>query len=174
MYNNCILGAYAKMEVEFDVHITGNILFDYMLHHTYSSLQGLLGTVVGALMIVGYFMNGAFIYLLAGLVIVLYLPCNLFIKAHTQAKTNESFKKPLHFKLTEEGVEVSQEDAKQTLKWEEFYKATSTRNSIVLYFNRVNAWIFPKADMDNKATKVIEMISTHMPPAKVKIRGWFS
>ena len=38
------------MELEFDVKITSNILYDYMLRHTYSSLSGLMGSLVGVLM----------------------------------------------------------------------------------------------------------------------------
>jgi len=34
-----------------------------------------------------------------------------------------------------------------------------------------NATIFPKSQMQDKTTDVIEMISTHMPPTKVKIRS---
>ena len=46
------------MELEFDVKITGNILYDYMLRHTYYSASGLIGTIVGALMVVLFFFRG--------------------------------------------------------------------------------------------------------------------
>ena len=49
-------------------------------------------------------------------------------------------------------------------------KATSTGKSIILYTSPVNASIFPRADLKEKEVAVIEMISTHMPPKKVKIR----
>ena len=39
------------MEVEFDVQMTSADLYDYMLHHTYTSASGLIGSVAGALMI---------------------------------------------------------------------------------------------------------------------------
>ena len=54
------------MELEFDVRITANILYDYMLRHTYYSASGLLGTVAGALMMVYYFSQGGVIFLIAG------------------------------------------------------------------------------------------------------------
>ena len=40
------------MEVEFDVQMTSKDLYDYMLHHTYGSASGLIGSVAGALMVV--------------------------------------------------------------------------------------------------------------------------
>ena len=39
------------MEVEFDVKIDSGVLYDYMLHHTYTSFAGVVGTTVGALML---------------------------------------------------------------------------------------------------------------------------
>ena len=50
-------------------------------------------------------------------------------------------------------------------------KAVSTVNSIIVYTTKTNACIFPKKDLGEQKDKVIEMISTHMPPKKVKIRG---
>lgn len=160
-----------SMEVQFETKITAGDLYDYMLHHSYTSMSGLLGTMVGALMIVGFFMNMQnVILLIVGVVVLLYLPWNLFLKSRQQAINNPAFKKPLTYLLDEEGIHVSQEDVTQMQKWEDMVKAVSTRNSIIVYTSKMNASIFPRRDMGEKSAKVIEMISTHMPPAKVKIR----
>lgn len=159
------------MELEFDVRITANILYDYMLRHTYYSASGLIGTIVGALMVVCFFSRGGVIFLIAGAVILLYLPWALFLKSRQQMVNTPAFKEPLHYKLTDEGMEVSQGEEAQTQKWEDMFKAVSTQRSLIVYTSRVNASIFPKQDLGELTPQVIEMISTHMPPAKVKIRG---
>lgn len=159
------------MELEFDVKITANILYDYMLRHTYYSASGLIGTIVGALMVVGFFYQGGVIFLIAGGVILLYLPWTLFIKSRQQMLNTPAFKEPLHYRLTEEGIEVSQGEETQMQKWEDMCKAVSTQRSLIVYTSRVNASIFPKRDLGELVPGVIEMISTHMPPGKVKIRG---
>lgn len=159
------------MELEFDVKITGNDLYDYLMYHNFTSLSGLLGTMVGALMVVGFFMNTQnVILLIAGVVILLYLPWTLFIKSRQQIVNNPAFKKPLHYVLSDEGIMVSQDEVEQMQKWEDMFKAVSTRNSIIVYTTKYNACIFPRRDMGEKTTKAIEMISTHMPPSKIKIR----
>lgn len=160
-----------EMEIEFDVKIDGGVLYDYMLHHTYTSAQGLLGTGVGALMIVAFAMQRNVIFLIAGIVILGYLPWTLFLRSRQQALTTPAFKKPLHYKLDEEGITVSQDEAEEKQEWEQMYKAVSTNRSIIVYTSKVNASIFPKKDLGDKKAKVIEIISTHMPPAKVKIRS---
>lgn len=158
------------MEVEFDVKITPNILYDYMLQHTYSRLPGLMGTLVGALMLVLFVSNRQPLVLIIALVILLYLPWTLFLKSRQQAQATPAFKKPLHYRLTEEGIEVSQDETTEQMAWENMVRAVSTPKSIVVYTTAVNACIFPKKDLGEGKYKVIEMISTHMPPKKVNIR----
>lgn len=159
------------MELEFDVKITPGILYDYMLHHTYSHLSGLLGSLVGALMLVLFAADRQPIVLIIGLVILLYLPWTLFLKSRQQMLRTPAFQKPLHYKLTDEGIQVSQDGETEQMAWESMVKAVSTLHSVVVYTTPVNACIFPKKDLGESKYKAIEMISTHMPPRKVKIRG---
>lgn len=159
------------MEIEFDVKVTPSVLYDYMLCHTYNSPSGLIGAVAGALMVVGYFMGAGVLLLIAGMVVLAYLPWTLLLKSRQQYLSNPAFKNPLHYTMTEEGLTVSQNGEEQSQKWEDMYKAVSTPRSLILYTSPVNASIFPKKDLGEKTAGVIEMISTHMPPKKVKIRG---
>ncbi len=159
------------MEVEFDVKVTPAVLYDYMLYHTYTSASGLIGAVAGALMVVAFFMGSGVLCLIAGIVILAYLPWTLFIKSRQQYLANPAFKECLHYKLTEEGMEVSQKEEIQSQKWEDMHKAVSTPRSLIIYTSPVNASIFPRKDLGEKAPLVIEIISTHMPPKKVKIRS---
>ena len=159
------------MEIEFDVKITSNVLYDYMLRHTYSSLSGIMGTLVGALMLVLFASNRQPICLIIGVVILLYLPWTLFIKSRQQALGTPAFKKPLHYRLSDEGIEVSQDETVEQMGWDGMVKAVSTLHSIIVYTTPTNACIFPKKDLGDSKYKVIEIISTHMPPKKVKIRG---
>ena len=80
------------------------------------------------------------------------------------------FQKPLEYELTEEGIVVSQEDAKAETKWEEVTKAVSTQKSVILYLGRVRALILPKACMGDQYEEALKMIHTHIPSNKVKIR----
>ena len=99
------------------------------------------------------------------------MPWSLFLKSKQQMLNTPAFKEPLHYKMTEEGVEISQKEAKEFQKWEHMVKATSTGKSIILYTSPVNACIFPRADLTGNEVAVIEMISKHMPVNKVKIKA---
>ena len=159
------------MELEFDVKITPNDLYDYMMFHTYSGMSGIVGTVCGLFLIVVYLMGYQIWYLIAGLIVILYLPWTLFLRSRKQYLANASFKQPLHYFINDEGITISQGEVSETQSWENMYKAVSTFGSIVVYTSRVNASIFPKRELMDKKMPLIKMISTHMEPKKVKIRG---
>jgi hypothetical protein len=72
--------------------------------------------------------------------------------------------------MTDEGICVSQGETKENQSWGDCVKAVSTGKSIILYTSRTTASIFPKKDLGEKKDPLIQMISTHMPPKKVKIR----
>lgn len=154
----------------FDVKITSGILYDYMLHHTYTGPSGLVGNCLGALMVVLFFYNGNTLALIGGLVVLAYTPWTLFLKSRQQMVRTASFKEPLHYELSDEGIRVSQGEETLMLQWDGLYKAVSTRQSIIVYTSKVNACIFPKKDLDGQTAEVIRILSEHLPPAKVKIR----
>lgn len=157
-------------EIEFKIQIKAGDLYDYMLRHTYHGAQGLLGSCVGALAILLFLGNHQVIYLIAGIVLLVYLPWTLFLKSRQQMLTTPAFKKPLHYVLNEEGISVSQEGVTECQKWEDMHKAVSTSKSIIVYTNPVNACIFPRRELGDRQQQVIAYISTHMDPQKVNIR----
>ena len=157
--------------VELDVKITSGDLYDFLLRHSYNSVSGLLGAVIGALGVIVGISRQYWIYLILGVVILLYLPWTLFIKSKQQVANNPVFREPLHYVLDENGITNSQGDSSTCQAWEDCLKAVSTGRSIIVYTAKNNATIFPKSQMQDKTTDVTEMISTHMPPAKVKIRS---
>lgn len=158
------------MELEFDVKMTPTAMYDYLIQHTYNGMSGILGTIVGVFLIMGFLSTKYSIYLIAGIVVILYLPCTLFVRAHQQVQMTPAFKKPLHYKMTDEGICVSQDGNEEQQSWESCVKAVSTLSSIIVYTSRTTASIFPKKDLGEKKDALIEMISTHMEPKKVKIR----
>ena len=124
------------MELEFDVHVDANALYDYMLRHTFTKAAGILGSTAGALGIVAGMMQRYPIYVIFGAVVLLYQPVSLWLRAQKQALL-PVFKEPLHYKMTEEGVEVSQKETQQFQKWEDMYRAVSTGKSLILYTDKI-------------------------------------
>ena len=158
------------MEVRLKVKITASDIYDYMLYHQYNSAAGLIGSGVGALMVVAFFMNRHFIFLIAGVVILLYLPCSLFLKSRQQALLNPVFQQELEYILNEDGLTIKQGEAEESQGWDNMHKAVSTSKSIIIYTSPINATIIPKRCMEDFKMDVIRVISVNMPPKKVKIK----
>ena len=156
---------------EVDVHMNASALYDYFLRHVYTSFSGMIGTIIGVFMIMVYFMKGiSVLYLICGIIIILYLPWSLYLTAKKQS-LQETFKNPLHYSFYENGVEVSQGETRQMQKWEDMIKAVSTSKSIIIYTGKNSASIFPRKDLEENAQRLIQIIFTHMDSKKVKIKA---
>ena len=163
-------GTLVKMEMEFDVQITKKDLYDYQLHHAYTSPAGLFGTIAGCLFLVGFFNTGTPLYLIIGAFIILYFPWTLHIKAASQAQA-PVFKKPLHYRLSEEGLEIAAEEEKQMVPWESITKASSTGKTMLLYTSGINAFLFPKRELGERCGEFVQTVSRYVAPGRMKIRA---
>lgn len=156
---------------EADIQINVSVLYDYFLRHVYTTFSGMIGTIIGVFMIIVYFIKEiSILYLICGVIIILYLPWSLYLTAKKQS-LQETFKNPLHYAFYENGVEVSQGETRQMQKWEDMKKAVSTSKSIILYTGKNSASIFPRKDLGENTEGLIKVIFTHMDPKKVKIKG---
>lgn len=160
------------MQVELETKLTVKVLYNYMLHHTYTSFAGIFGVFVGILLLIVYFKDTSVgvLYLFMGLIVLTFMPIEMWFRARRQMKKNPALSEPFHYILTEEGIEVRQGEQTEKLKWEVFYKANNVAGSIVVYVTPQRAYIFPKEDVGEKLPILVEMISTHMEAKKVKIR----
>lgn len=156
--------------LELDVKIEAKDLYDYMVAHTYSKPINILASCLGALMVVVGVMTGYWYSLIGGAVLLVYLPWSLFLRSRQQAVNNPAFKETLHYVLDDKGIAISLGDQTQSQDWGNMYKAISTNKSIIVYTSPVNATIFPRRILGDNVTQCIQIISTHMPPDKVKIR----
>ena len=156
--------------IEFDVKIKAADLYDYMLYHTYHGFSGIFGTLIGLLMIVCGISIEKWVLVIAGIILLLYLPWTLFLKSRQQILANPAFKAPLHYVLDDEGIHVSQGEDEEMQKWEDVVKAVASNKSIFVYTSRVNACIFPRRDMGEYTAQVIQVLATHLPAQKMKIR----
>ena len=80
------------MEMEFDVKITGGVLYDFLMYHNYSKISNLIANIVGAIVLIGGVVNGHIPFLICGAIILLYMPVSLFMKAKQQQLASPALK----------------------------------------------------------------------------------
>ncbi len=158
------------MDFEIDIKMNLSALYDYNMYYNYSRPVGLIGSVIGVFCLIFYARYGALYYLMFGLLILFYTPIELYVRSLKQFKLNPVYKKSTHFLMNDEGVSVTIGEHSMTVEWEQMYKAASTNQSILLFTAKGSAWVFPKTELGERRYELIEMISTHMPASKVRIK----
>lgn len=142
------------MKIEFDVQIDHKDLFGFNIRQTYLSSQGIISILIGILCLV---MAGAqfgegnigygIMYVVIAIVIVAYIPGTLWLRAKSTMKVNTVLSGVLHYSFDEKGVTVTQGEEEGVLPWESVYKMIATKKHVLIYSNRVNAYIIPKAQI---------------------------
>ena len=160
----------SESELQVTVQMTTGALYDYMIRHAYTGASGILGTCFGFLGILVFAKTGGWLYLIMGIVLILYLPVVLAKNAAFQMKLNPVYKKPLVYDFSAEGIRVTQGETSQSLRWEQCTKAVSTGKSILLYTGKNNASIFPRKDLGTDAGALIAVLAKYLEPNKMKIR----
>ena len=94
--------------LELTVKIEAGDLYDYMLRHSYNSPAGIVGSTFGAVLILFAFATKQWIFVVLGMVMLLYLPWTLFLKSRSQILSNPAFQEPLRYMLDEEVLTIAQ------------------------------------------------------------------
>ena len=165
------------MSVKFNVKMTEEYMFDFMMYHNYTHASGILGIIlgVGALGYAIYsFINGntqtAGLGLIVAVMFLVITPRTTKQRAKMQVENSKMFKEALEYEFNEEGITVRQGEIDATTTWDELQKVVSTKKSVIVYITRVRALIFPKACIGTEYDTAIQMIREHMPASKVKIK----
>ena len=164
------------MEAKFEVKMTPKIMYDFMMYHTYRSMSGILGVILG---IAAFVMFGvtlgktdlsySIVYLLFGVWFILYLPVSLYTKSKRQVEKSEVFKKPVTYLLNDEGIRIIQDEENAQCAWENIRKVCRTGKSILIYSGKRNAFVLPKEAIGEQYDTLVTIVQKNMPKKKVKL-----
>lgn len=174
------LGDYGIMQknVSFSVKITEQDLYRYNIHHAYTSTQGIFSIIVAALLIVAWVMKFdslsvlyRILYPVIALLFLVYIPMNLKLKSKQQM-TQEVFEHPLTYELKDTGIVVTSPavDEPSELPWDYIYKIVTWKEYLLIYSNRINAYIIPRDDILDCYDDVIAVIKEHVEDYKLTIK----
>lgn len=160
-------------EIEFDIRLTAGELYAFSMHHAYSSISGIAGLILsfGSLIICAFnfrnFENTTIIALIViGLLFTVVQPAMLYSKAKVQAKKNESISGSLHYKLSEDGIKISQGEQTAFVKWYEVRKRKMAKNAMYVYMSPVRAFIFPKRQCNGHFDDAVSLVKDMMEKYK--------
>lgn len=165
------------MKVTFDIKLSAKDIFKFNMYQAYRGMQGLISTLI-PLVIIGtviwkyndFGLANALLYIGMAIVLVIYLPASLWLRSNRAIKTNEALAKPLHYEFSEENICVSQEDQNVEFQWENIYKMIATKSMVLIYTNRMNAYIIPREQMQEQYVDLATLAQSQLAKFRVKMK----
>ena len=157
------------MKYEFDVKMTTPVMYDYMMYHTITGMQFYLAIGIGIMAIAAFVIDHNPLYLLAGIVMIAYLPVERYIQAGRQVKLNPVFRENLHYTLDDDKMSIDVKDEHMDAPWDTVTKVRKTKKSLILYTGNVTATIFPREALGSDYDKVVSLIKDKVPNGRVRI-----
>ena len=165
------------MKVTFDVSLTSNHVFKFNIYQAYRGMQGIISILFPAVLIgvvIGKYEDfgpaNALMYIAFAIVLLLYLPVSLWLRSKKALITNEALAKPLHYEFSEETICVSQEEENAEFKWENIYKMVATKSMVLIYTNRINAFIIPREQLQGTYLDLAKLAKSKLDRSRVSMR----
>lgn len=156
-------------EIHFDVELTASELYAFSMRHTYCSVSGVVGLLIslGSLVICAVRfphldMVTRVALIIIGLLFTVIQPLMLYSKAKAQSRKNKNINSMLHYSLSQDGIEVSQQEQQAQVRWYEVQRKVQTKGAVYLYMSPVRAFIFPKTQCGEQYEAVQSMITAMM------------
>ena len=164
--------------IKFSVKIKEDDLYRFNLHHTYTGSQGIISVVLFVLLIAIWILRFSVFspiyrvfYPLIAVIFLLYIPLTLKVRVKAQMQ-QEVFSYPLTYELKDEGLWISSPASEEpaVLPWEYVYKVSTWKEYLLIYSNRVNAYIIPISDISAEYNDTVAFIKSHVEDYKLQIK----
>ncbi|GLC82572.1 hypothetical protein LBYZC6_46860 [Lacrimispora brassicae] len=144
------------------------------MYHSYRGMQGLFNIIFSAaavfLLITTWSSNSTsyrVLLVVCALMFTVWQPGILYLKALKQAKT-PMFQNIMTLSFDEEGILVSQGEESLPIAWENVSKVDRVRDMMILYMDRVHAYLLPDSVVGEKKAAVRGLIKEKLPPERRK------
>ena len=165
------------MKVEFDVNLERTHIFKFNMYQTYRSAQGTLSILITALIFGQLYlnyqnmgMNQILMHVGVGILFFVYVPGSLWLGAKKTLQKNSVLASTLHFEFTETDICVTQGPDKAQFKWENIYKMVSTKDLVLIYTNRVNAYVIPRLQIGMNYIELTKLANKKLDKSRVRLR----
>ena len=165
------------MKVTFDINLSAKDIFKFNIYQAYRGMQGLISTVIPLVIVATVILKyddfglaNALLYIGMAIILVIYVPASLWLRSNRAIKTNEALAKTLHYEFSEEIIQVSQEEQSVEFQWENIYKMIATKSMVLIYTNRMNAYIIPREQMQDKYLDLATLAQSQLAKFRVKMK----
>lgn len=163
--------------IELDVKMTFEDMYRFNLYHVYHNSQGILSVVLAVMIALISVLTWGdkdvvynVLYLLAALLLLLYVPVSLRSKVKKQMANTQVYQNAIHYVFDETGITTSFGEQSVTMPWGQLYKIVSTKRMVLLYGGRIRANVVPRAQLGDSYDDLYELAKEHMDSYRFKMK----
>lgn len=166
------------MKVSFDIKLTAKDLFKFNIMQAYKGMQGFLSILLPVLIFAyavtsfGQVSIGStLVYVGLGIVFLVYVPVSLWMRVNKTIKdTNNALSKTLHYEFSEENIKVTVEAESVEFNWENIFQMKETKDMVLVYTNRINAYIIPKVQLGESYKELSALAHKKLEKYRIKMK----
>lgn len=165
------------MKVSLDIKLTAKDLFRFNMNQAYKGMQGMLSIILPILVFayaVSTFgevsIGSTIVYVGLGVMFLVYVPVSLWLRTKKIiSDPNNAISKTLHYDFEEDLIRVSVEQEQVEFKWENIYRLCTSGNLLLVYTNRINAYILPLEQVGEQYRPLSELAHKKLEQYRIKI-----
>lgn len=165
------------MPIEFDIKITDKDMYRFNMHHAYTGFQGIFATGIGIAVLAVFALTYgkvetvySMLYLLFGIIFLVYMPVSLWLRSKRQILVSPVLKETLHYSLDDTGIHVSVNGQTADLEWNLIYKMITTKSNLLIYSSRVNAYVIPLVQLAGLYGRVKELAEQKLEKYRLRMK----
>ena len=155
-------------ELQFHVELSAKDLWQFSMYHANSGMLGIFNvifTVTALFLLVTRWAHLTMPYRLMLVICVLlftvWQPALLYYKVKKQAKKTTSLQ-PMDLIFGSQGLVVRQGSQSAKFSWDKMARIDRKAFLVILYMDRIHAYLLPKAAMGDQEEAFYEMVRAHL------------
>lgn len=166
------------MKIELDIKINAKDLYAFNIRQAYKGMQGALSIILPCL-IFAYAVSSlgevsigsSLVYFGLGIVFLVYVPVSLWLRVNKIINdTNNALSKTLHYEFAEDVIRVSVGEESVEFKWENIFMMKTSGDLLLVYTNRINAYILPLQQVGENYKALSELAHAKLQKYRIKMK----
>ena len=166
------------MKVTLDIKLNAKDLFRFNMMQAYRGMQGALSIIL-PILVFAYAVTtygevsigSTVVYVGLGIMFLVYVPISLWLRVNKLVKDeNNALSQNLHYEFEEEFIRVSVGEESVEFKWENIFQMKTSGSLLLVYTNRINAYIMPLAQVGDRYDELSKLAHSKLEKYRIKMK----